>query len=82
MTKHIIGWSLRLRKQGAGKKASCNQHPKHISSFKSCFCLFCCVRRDRDEREAQDKEAAERDKIKNMTDEERAAYFRANPRVR
>ncbi|GFR53049.1 hypothetical protein Agub_g15750 [Astrephomene gubernaculifera] len=39
------------------------------------------IKRDREEREAAEKEAAERERLKNMTEEERAAWERANPKV-
>ncbi|KAG2488247.1 hypothetical protein HYH03_013237 [Edaphochlamys debaryana] len=39
------------------------------------------IKRDREEREAMEREAAERERLKNMTEEERAAWERANPKV-
>ncbi|EFJ45724.1 hypothetical protein VOLCADRAFT_35700, partial [Volvox carteri f. nagariensis] len=37
--------------------------------------------RDREEREAAEREAAEKERLKNMTEEERAAWEKANPKV-
>lgn len=39
------------------------------------------IKRDRDERESYEKEKAEIEKVHNMTEEERKAWMRANPRV-
>ncbi|GIL92145.1 hypothetical protein Vretimale_12216 [Volvox reticuliferus] len=39
------------------------------------------IKRDREEREAAEQEAAERERLKNMTEEERAAWEKANPKV-
>ena len=39
------------------------------------------IARDRDEKEAADKAARERERLKNMTEEERAAWERANPKA-
>ncbi|GLC61879.1 hypothetical protein PLESTB_001813900 [Pleodorina starrii] len=39
------------------------------------------IKRDREEREAAEREAAERERLKNMTEEERAAWEKANPKV-
>ncbi len=38
-------------------------------------------RRDREERETAEREAAERERLKSMTEEERAAWEKANPKV-
>lgn len=46
-----------------------------------CCCCSPSPRSDREEREAAEKEAAERERLKNMTEEERAAWDRANPKV-
>lgn len=40
------------------------------------------IARDRDEKETADKAARERERLKNMTEDERAAWERANPKVR
>ncbi|GIL49029.1 hypothetical protein Vafri_5515 [Volvox africanus] len=39
------------------------------------------IKRDREEREAAEREAAERERLKNMTEEERAAWEKANPKM-
>ncbi|KXZ46231.1 hypothetical protein GPECTOR_45g101 [Gonium pectorale] len=40
------------------------------------------IKRDREERETAEREAAERERLKNMTEEERAAWEKANPKAR
>jgi len=40
------------------------------------------IARDRDEKETAEREAAERERLKNMTEEERIAWEAANPKVR
>ncbi|KAG2429704.1 hypothetical protein HYH02_013961 [Chlamydomonas schloesseri] len=39
------------------------------------------IKRDREERETAEREAAERERLKNMTEEERAAWEKANPKA-
>ena len=50
-----------------------------------CCCLSQrsagCCRRDREEREAQNEAEAEKERLRTMTPEERAAWERENPRV-
>mmetsp|Transcript_33709 Transcript_33709/g.95363 ORF Transcript_33709/g.95363 Transcript_33709/m.95363 type:complete len:462 (-) Transcript_33709:1053-2438(-) len=40
------------------------------------------IKRDRDAKEAAEKEAAEKERLRNMTEEERAAWNLANPKVK
>lgn len=54
---------------------------RHVPSPHTFFAFFC--RRDAAEREAQEAAAAERERLKSMSEEERLAWLKANrPQVR